>query len=178
LLSIIGLLDDATSGNYFLSRQDVTQLVSTQKSILRNQQIGWIFQNFNLINDMTVFENVHLPLKYHQHLNNKIIKQRVYETLDQMSISDKAERYPTELSGGQQQRVAIARALVTKPKLILADEPTGNLDEENADSVFNLLQKINLSGVTVILVTHDKDIAAKCPVRCMLKDGRVAEFIR
>ncbi|MFN6971023.1 MAG: ABC transporter ATP-binding protein [Rheinheimera sp.] len=174
LLSIIGLLDQFSSGEYLLLGQSVNQLSAYQQSVLRNRDIGWIFQNFNLIADMTVAENIMLPLRYLSGVKSSSFQQRVKQVLAQVELSDKYHSYPEQLSGGQQQRVAIARALVTQPSLLLADEPTGNLDSESADIVFNILQQQHRQGATILLVTHESDLAARCQRRLQLHDGRFA----
>lgn len=172
LLSIIGLLDSQSSGEYVLAGHAVHGLSAYQRAALRNQHVGWIFQNFNLINDMTVLENVILPLRYHPKINKSEFEQRARTALEQVNLAEKASNYPSELSGGQQQRVAIARALVTEPELILADEPTGNLDSVTAEQILTLLQELNSKGSTILMVTHDANIAQRCQRRLQLQDGR------
>jgi len=178
LLSIIGLLDQFTSGEYLLLGQSVNKLSAYQQSVLRNRDIGWIFQNFNLIADMTVAENIMLPLRYLRGVKSSSFQERVKQVLAQVELSDKYHSYPEQLSGGQQQRVAIARALVTQPSLLLADEPTGNLDSESADIVFNILQQQHRQGATILLVTHEPDLAARCQRRLQLHDGRFAPTVQ
>lgn len=174
LLSIIGLLDQFSSGEYLLLGQSVYKLSAYQQSVLRNRDIGWIFQNFNLIADMTVAENIMLPLRYLSGVKRSSFQERVKQVLAQVELADKYQSYPEQLSGGQQQRVAIARALVTQPSLLLADEPTGNLDTESADIVFNILQQQHRQGATILLVTHEPALAARCQRRLQLHDGRFA----
>lgn len=176
LLSILGLLDTATKGQYMLCGQRVDHLTKYQQAILRNKHIGWIFQNFNLIGDLTVEENVKLPLKYHGSIGKSDYVNLVKEALEKVGLEDKLNSYPTELSGGQQQRVAIARAIVTKPDIIIADEPTGNLDSKSAESVFNLLESLNNAGSTVLIVTHDSYMAKKCKRIINMKDGRLVDM--
>lgn len=173
LLSIIGLLDLQTSGEYYLCGESVTKLSTYQKSVLRNKEIGWIFQNFNLVNDMTALENVILPLRYHSTLNKSQKIQAGKDTLARVGMDAFANSYPNELSGGQQQRIAIARALVTNPSLILADEPTGNLDSKNAAMIFALLQELHNNGVSIIMVTHDKGLADNCQYLLNMHDGAI-----
>jgi putative ABC transport system ATP-binding protein len=174
LLSIIGLLEFYDSGEYKLCGQDVSTLDEWQLNRLRNNNIGWIFQNFNLISDMTVAENILLPLRYSDNkdaqINFEILLNNV---LDSVDLKDKKNSYPNELSGGQQQRVAIARALITDPDLILADEPTGNLDSQTADMIFELLVKLNVEGKTIVMVTHSPRLAELAGNRLILKDGQI-----
>lgn len=172
LLSIIGLLDKPSSGTYMLCGESVNSLSVFQQSLLRNRHIGWIFQNFNLIGDMTVAENVILPLRYHDQVDKSEYVERAKEVLEKVELADKWENYPDQLSGGQQQRVAIARALVTKPDLLLADEPTGNLDSESADIVFRLLSQLHNQGASIVLITHDPELASRCQHQYYLQDGR------
>ncbi|MFU8860384.1 MAG: ABC transporter ATP-binding protein [Cyclonatronaceae bacterium] len=153
LLNIIGLLDDVTAGSYLFGDVDVTTFTERQRAALRKQNIGFVFQNFNLIDELTVFENVELPLLY-QGISSQDRKKRVEEALDRMQIGHRRNHFPQQLSGGQQQRVAISRAVIGTPKLILADEPTGNLDSKNGEEVMKLLAGLNESGTTIIMVTH------------------------
>ena len=170
LLSIIGLLDEFNSGEYNLCQENVSVLSEYQKSRLRNENIGWIFQNFNLIGDMTVFENVSLPLKYcKRNINSNIIN----ELLDQAGLFNKSQAFPNQLSGGQQQRVAIARALALDPDLILADEPTGNLDTENGDNIVEMLVSLHKKGKSIVLITHDKNVAARADRVIHMSDGKL-----
>jgi putative ABC transport system ATP-binding protein len=153
LLNIIGLLDNPTSGEYQLAGQEVGHLKEKQRTNMRKGKIGFVFQSFNLIEEMNVFENVELPLIYMK-IKASERKQKVEEALHRMNISHRAKHFPNQLSGGQQQRVAIARAVVANPKLILADEPTGNLDSKNGLEVMNLLTELNQEGTTIVMVTH------------------------
>ena len=153
LLNIIGLLDNPTSGEYQLAGQEVGYLKEKQRTNMRKGKIGFVFQSFNLIEEMNVFENVELPLIYMK-VKASERKKRVDEALRRMNISHRAKHFPNQLSGGQQQRVAIARAVVANPKLILADEPTGNLDSKNGLEVMNLLTELNQEGTTIVMVTH------------------------
>lgn len=155
LLNIIGLLDDTDGGTYRFDGEEVTGYNERKRARLRKHNIGFVFQSFNLIDELTVFENVELPLIY-TGVKPAERKYRVEETLEKMKISHRRNHYPQQLSGGQQQRVAVARAVVTNPKLILADEPTGNLDSTNGDEVMQLLTELNSNGTTIIMVTHSE----------------------
>ena len=159
LLNILGLLDNPSSGQYYLDGQEVGQLKEKDRTQIRKGKIGFVFQSFNLIDEMTVYENVELPLIY---LKVKAAerKKRVEEALKKMNISHRVKHFPNQLSGGQQQRVAIARAVVAKPKLILADEPTGNLDSQNGRDVMDLLTQLNQEGATIVMVTHSQHDAS------------------
>lgn len=172
LLNILGLLDNPTEGSYKLFGQEVANLHEKDRTRVRKGKIGFVFQSFNLIDELNVFENVELPLTY---LGYKAAerKQRVQEILKRMNISHRAKHFPQQLSGGQQQRVAIARAVVTNPKLILADEPTGNLDSKNGAEVTNLLTELNKEGTTVIMVTHSQHDASFAHRTVHLFDGSI-----
>lgn len=172
LLNILGLLDNPTEGSYKLFGQEVADLHEKDRTHVRKGKIGFVFQSFNLIDELNVFENVELPLTY---LGYKAAerKQRVQEILKRMNISHRAKHFPQQLSGGQQQRVAIARAVVTNPKLILADEPTGNLDSKNGAEVMNLLTELNKEGTTVIMVTHSQHDASFAHRTVHLFDGSI-----
>lgn len=157
LLNIIGMLDNPNSGHYFFNKKEVGHLKENQRTGMRKGNLGFVFQSFNLIDELTVFENVELPLIYLK-MKKSERKEKVLKVLERMKISHRAKHFPQQLSGGQQQRVAIARAVVTNPKLILADEPTGNLDSKNGIEVMNLLTELNQEGATIIMVTHsDRD---------------------
>jgi putative ABC transport system ATP-binding protein len=173
LLSIIGLLDKASSGEYKISDISVSQLTQSQIAKVRNKEIGFIFQDFNLIGDMTVSQNVELPLVY-RGVKKSIRKAKVDEVLKRVNMEKRAQHLPNQLSGGQQQRVAVARALVGNPTLLLADEPTGNLDSVNGDSVMQLLSELNAQGVTICMVTHDSRYAHFSNRTLNLFDGEVA----
>jgi len=175
LLSILGLLDDATFGEVRFRNQAISELSSHQKRLLRNSQLGWIFQNFNLIGNMSVLENVTLPLRYNPEIKPGDYSARGMRILEQVGLRDKAASRPAELSGGQQQRVAIARALVQQPRLLLADEPTGNLDSETGDRILGLLLDLVNSGTTLLVVTHDDQVAMRCQRRIRMIDGRLAD---
>ena len=174
LLSIIGLLDEPCSGEYLLRKQNVTSLSRHQKSQLRNQHIGGIFQNFNLIARMTVLENVVQPIRFNRDIKPQDYIARAKKVLEEVGLADKLESTPDKLSGGQQQRVAIARALVNDPALILADEPTGNLDQKTGEEVMNLLMSLSKKGTTLLVVTHDEQIAACCQRKIRILDGQVS----
>ena len=172
LLNIMGLLDNPSEGNYYLADQEVGHLKEKDRTRVRKGNIGFVFQSFNLIDELNVFENVELPLTY---LGIKAAerKQRVHDILKRMAISHRAQHFPQQLSGGQQQRVAIARAVVTNPKLILADEPTGNLDSKNGAEVIKLLSELNSEGTTIIMVTHSQHDASFAHRTVHLFDGSV-----
>lgn len=174
LLSILGLLDTPSGGEFVLNGVSVSSLDHVAMARFRNKQIGFIFQDFNLIGDMTVFENVELPLT-HRNMAKAERQQRVMECLKKVDMSRRADHYPSQLSGGQQQRVAVARALVGDPSIILADEPTGNLDSKNGDAVMQLLEDLNKQGVTICMVTHDSRYADYGKRVVQLFDGRIVK---
>ncbi|MGH9862566.1 MAG: ABC transporter ATP-binding protein [Candidatus Acidiferrales bacterium] len=174
LLAILGLLDTPTSGNYWLKGTRVETLSLAARTRLRNQEIGFIFQSFNLIGDLTVYENVELPLTYRA-LVGAERKRRVQESLERVGMSHRGKHYPAQLSGGQQQRVAVARALAGRPSILLADEPTGNLDSTNGEAVMTLLGELHRDGATVCLVTHDPRYARQARRTVELFDGRVVD---
>ena len=174
LLSILGLLDNPTSGNYYLDGEEVGHLKERVRTNYRKGRIGFVFQSFNLIDELTVEENVDLQLKYLD-VPKAERKERVLEILRKVSLSQRAKHYPQQLSGGQQQRVAIARAVVGRPKLILADEPTGNLDRRSADDTMELLRTLNRQGCTILLVTHEERYADMCSRKIRMTDGCAAE---
>jgi putative ABC transport system ATP-binding protein len=171
-LNVAGLLDTFDSGTYALDGEDVSRLGDSQMSQIRNQKIGFIFQSFNLIPDLNVFDNVDVPLRYGG-LKSKDRKEAIEQALATVGLTARSRHLPSQLSGGQQQRVAIARALVGKPRLILADEPTGNLDSKMASEILNLLEKINAGGSTIVMVTHDPAIASRAGRTIHLLDGKV-----
>ena len=173
LLSIIGLLDTPTGGSYTLNGHSVENLNFSQRSRIRNQEIGFIFQSFNLIGDLTVAENVELPLTYRSGMSSAERKRRVQESLERVSMAHRIRHYPSQLSGGQQQRVAVARALAGSPSILLADEPTGNLDSRNAEAVMELLQNLHREGATICIVTHDPRFARHADRQIHLFDGKV-----
>jgi putative ABC transport system ATP-binding protein len=173
LLSIIGLLDTPTSGRYLLNGKEVANLNFAERSRIRNQEIGFIFQSFNLIGDLTVYENVELPLTYRSGMPSSERKRRVQESLERVNMAHRMRHYPAQLSGGQQQRVAVARALAGSPSILLADEPTGNLDSKNGEAVMSLLQELHRDGATICMVTHDPRFAAHAERQIHLFDGKV-----
>ena len=172
LLNILGLLDNPTGGSYSLLGKEVGNLKEKERTQFRKGNLGFVFQSFNLIDEMTVFENVELPLVY-MGIKASERKRRVEEILDRMNISHRAGHFPQQLSGGQQQRVAIARAVVSNPKLVLADEPTGNLDSKNGQEVMSLLQELNREGTTIIMVTHSQHDAQFASRTICLFDGQI-----
>ena len=172
LLNILGLLDNPTGGSYRLLGNEVGGLREKERTQFRKGNLGFVFQSFNLIDEMTVFENVELPLVY-MGVKASERKRRVNEMLDRMNISHRAGHFPQQLSGGQQQRVAIARAVVSNPKLVLADEPTGNLDSKNGQEVMALLQELNREGTTIIMVTHSQHDAQFASRTICLFDGQI-----
>ena len=172
LLNILGLLDNPTGGKYTLLDKEVGNLRERERTQFRKGNLGFVFQSFNLIDEMTVFENVELPLVY-MGVKASERKQRVNEILERMNISHRAGHFPQQLSGGQQQRVAIARAVISNPKLVLADEPTGNLDSKNGQEVMHLLQELNREGTTIIMVTHSQHDAQYASRTICLFDGQI-----
>jgi putative ABC transport system ATP-binding protein len=174
LLSILGLLDSPTSGGYTLNGRPVQDLDLSQRARIRNREIGFIFQSFNLIGDLTVFENVELPLTY-RGMKAKERRDRSNQALERVGMLHRAKHLPSQLSGGQQQRVAVARALVGEPSILLADEPTGNLDSKNGDAVMSLLRELHRSGATICMVTHDPRFARHADRTVHLFDGRIVE---
>jgi putative ABC transport system ATP-binding protein len=172
LLSIIGLLDSPTSGEYLLAGEPVSKLSASQRAQIRNREIGFIFQAFNLIGDLTVYENVELPLTY-RNMPSQERKKRVQEALERVGMSHRTRHYPAQLSGGQQQRVAVARAIAGSPSVLLADEPTGNLDSVNGEAVMDLLRELHTDGATICMVTHDPRYAQYADRSVHLFDGRI-----
>jgi putative ABC transport system ATP-binding protein len=172
LLAILGLLDSPTEGDYLLNGQPVSTLKLGDRSRIRNREIGFIFQAFNLIGELTVYENVELPLTY-RGMASAERKEKVQHALERVEMAHRAKHYPAQLSGGQQQRVAVARALVGDPMILLADEPTGNLDSKNGDSVMDLLRDIHQSGATICMVTHDPRYTNHAERTVHLFDGRI-----
>jgi putative ABC transport system ATP-binding protein len=174
LLALIGLLDSPSDGTYILNGQAVANLNISERSRIRNREIGFIFQSFNLIGDLNVYENVELPLTY-RGMPSAERKQRVQTALERVGMSHRTKHYPAQLSGGQQQRVAVARALGGTPAILLADEPTGNLDSRNAEAVMDLLRDLHREGATICMVTHDPRFAKHAERQIHLFDGRVVE---
>ena len=174
LLSILGLLDSPTDGEYTLENEAVANLGASDRARIRNRQIGFIFQEFNLIGDLTVAENVELPLTY-RGMPAAERKRRVMEALEKVGMAHRTKHYPSQLSGGQQQRVAVARAVAGDPAILLADEPTGNLDSRNGEAVMGLLQELHRGGATICMVTHDPRYSAHADRSVHLFDGRVVD---
>lgn len=172
LMNMIGCLDVPDEGSYTIDGEDVLCMSERQLAILRNRKIGFIFQQFNLLPKMTAYENVELPLIY-QGVGAKERESRVKEALSRVGLGDRMHHRPSQLSGGQQQRVAVARALATRPSLLLADEPTGNLDSKSTADIMNLLKELHTQGNTIILITHDDDVAAKASRQVRIMDGRI-----
>jgi putative ABC transport system ATP-binding protein len=174
LLSLLGLLDTPSEGEYVLNGRPVENLSLSERARIRNREVGFIFQSFNLIGDLTVYENVELPLTY-RGMNSGDRKRRVMEALDRVGMSHRAKHLPSQLSGGQQQRVAVARAVGGQPSILLADEPTGNLDSTNGEAVMELLRDLHHGGATICMVTHDARYASHAERTIHLFDGRVVE---
>jgi putative ABC transport system ATP-binding protein len=174
LLAILGLLDSPTSGAYVLNGKPVQSLKLSERARIRNREIGFIFQAFNLIGDLTVYENVELPLTY-RGMSGADRKKRVMEALERVGMSHRVKHYPSQLSGGQQQRVAVARALAGDPSILLADEPTGNLDSQNGEQVMELMRELHRGGATICMVTHDPRYARYADRTIRLFDGRIVE---
>jgi putative ABC transport system ATP-binding protein len=174
LLSILGLLDTPTDGAYVLNGRPVAELPQSQRARVRNREIGFIFQSFNLIGDLTVYENVELPLTY-RGMKGTERKERVANALEKVGMAHRAKHLPSQLSGGQQQRVAVARAIAGEPSILLADEPTGNLDSKNGEAVMSLLKELHASGATICMVTHDPRYARHADRNIHLFDGQVVE---
>ncbi len=173
LLSILGLLDTPTSGEYFLAGHPVATLSASQRSRIRNREIGFVFQAFNLIGDLTVFENVELPLTYRTGMPAAERRSRALEALERVGMSHRQKHYPSQLSGGQQQRVAVARAIAGEPSVLLADEPTGNLDSTNGEAVMELLSELHRGGSTICMVTHDPRYAEHAERSVHIFDGQI-----
>lgn len=174
-LNIAGLLETFEGGSYQLDDQDVNSLSDRERSKIRNEKIGFIFQGFNLISDLNLFDNVDVPLRY-RGMPASERKRRIKAALEQVGLGAREKHYPSQLSGGQQQRVAIARALAGEPRFLLADEPTGNLDSLMAREVMGLLEEINANGTTIILITHDPDLARRAHRHIQIVDGQVSDF--
>jgi putative ABC transport system ATP-binding protein len=175
LLSILGLLDTPTGGEYLLAGNPVANLTASQRAHIRNREIGFIFQAFNLIGDLTVYENVELPLTYRSGMPADERKRRVMEALEKVGMSHRQKHYPSQLSGGQQQRVAVARAIAGDPSVLLADEPTGNLDSVNGEAVMGLLGELHQGGATICMVTHDPRYAEHAERTVHLFDGQIVK---
>jgi putative ABC transport system ATP-binding protein len=175
LLAILGLLDTPTEGRYLLGGNDVTSLTPATRAKVRNERIGFIFQAFNLIGDLTVMQNVELPLTYRQNMDSAERRSAALHALERVGMSHRVNHHPAQLSGGQQQRVAVARALAGRPSILLADEPTGNLDSRNGEAVMNLLRELHREGSTICMVTHDPRYADYADRKVQLFDGRVVD---
>ena len=175
LLALLGLLDSATEGRYLLGGDDVTSLTPAGRAKVRNERIGFIFQAFNLIGDLTVLQNVELPLTYRQNMRADDRRKAALHALERVGMSHRVNHHPAQLSGGQQQRVAVARALAGRPSILLADEPTGNLDSRNCEAVMNLLRELHREGSTICMVTHDPRYADYADRKIQLFDGRVVD---
>jgi putative ABC transport system ATP-binding protein len=175
LLAILGLLDTPSSGSYEINGRSVGSISANERAKIRNKEIGFIFQAFNLIGDLTVFENVELPLTYRTGLNKAERRKKAQQALDRVGMAHRLKHYPSQLSGGQQQRVAVARALVGDPSILLADEPTGNLDSKNGEAVMVLLDELHSAGATICMVTHDPRYADFADRKVFMFDGRVVD---
>ena len=173
LLSILGLLDTTTNGLYQLAEHDVSDIPKNERARIRNKEIGFIFQSFNLISDLDVEENVELPLTYRSDLNKAQRKEMVKKALEKVDMAHRGKHFPSQLSGGQQQRVAVARAIAGSPSIILADEPTGNLDSKNAEAVMQLLDQLHSEGATICMVTHDPRSASRADRNIDVLDGQI-----
>ena len=176
LLNILGLLDNPTEGSYILNGKDVSTLRENDRTDIRKGVIGFVFQSFNLIDELNVYENIELPLLY-RGVPAKERKQRIEAAMDRMAISHRRKHFPSQLSGGQQQRVAIARAVLSNPKIILADEPTGNLDSKNGKEVMNLLSELHREGTTIVMVTHSQHDASYADRIVKLYDGEIVKQV-
>ncbi|ABB14052.1 ABC transporter ATP-binding protein [Carboxydothermus hydrogenoformans] len=172
LMNILGLLDRATIGSYYLDGRDVSKLSDKERAFIRNREIGFVFQAFNLIPRMTVLDNVMLPMVYAR-IPGKMRREKALEALAKVGLLHRIKHYPNEISGGEKQRVAIARAIVNTPKVILADEPTGNLDSKSSEEIMKIFQKLNDEGVTIVVVTHEPDIAQHTKRIIRFRDGQI-----
>jgi putative ABC transport system ATP-binding protein len=179
LMNTLGCLDRPTKGRYLLGGTDVSGLDRNQLADLRNQKLGFVFQGFNLLSRTTARENVELPMLYgKRHFSGREIHDRALRSLDIVGLSKRADHFPSQLSGGQQQRVAIARALINEPQILLADEPTGNLDSKTSVEIMGVFQKLNDAGITIVMVTHELDIAHYCKRNLIMRDGRVVSDVQ
>lgn len=179
MMNIIGLLDLPTSGQYLLDGNNITNMDDDELSHYRNQKIGFVFQSFNLLPKASALKNVEMPMQYasvyNKNLTDALVRNMALDTLDKVGLADRVHHLPNELSGGQRQRVAIARALVNNPKILLADEPTGALDSKTSEEILNLFEQLNKNGVTVIIVTHDNNVANRCHRILRMSDGKIIE---
>ena len=176
LLNVLGLLEEASSGNYFLESQDVSALDDDQRSRIRNEKLGFVFQSFNLIPDFDVYDNVEVPLNYRR-MARAERHRRITAALERVGLASRMHHIPAQLSGGQQQRVAIARAIAGDPRLVLADEPTGNLDSEMSGQIMDLLEEINAAGTMIVMVTHNPELARRARRHIRITDGRIADVV-
>ena len=175
MLHLLGCLDTPTSGRYLLEGRDVSKLDRDERALIRRRKIGFVFQSFNLLSRTTAQENVELPLLYNSELSSRQRAERAVDALAKVGLADRVNHYPSQLSGGQQQRVAIARALIAQPDILLADEPTGNIDSRAGAEILDLIEKLNAEGKTLILVTHDADVAVRTRRTVRLMDGEIVE---
>ena len=173
MLNVLGCLDQPTSGAYFIEGEDVSKLGRDDLARIRNRKIGFVFQSFNLLPRTSALDNVILPLMYAPHTSRAVKQERAMKLLKHVGLGDRMHHHPSQLSGGQQQRVAIARALINEPPLILADEPTGNLDSKSSEEIMKIFGDLNASGITVIMVTHEPDVAQRARRQIHMKDGKV-----
>ncbi len=179
MMNLLGCLDRPTRGRYLLGGTDVSALDRNQLADLRNQKLGFVFQGFNLLSRTTARENVELPMLYgRRHFTSKEVRDRALRSLDIVGLSQRADHFPSQLSGGQQQRVAIARALINEPQILLADEPTGNLDSKTSVEIMGVFQKLNEQGITIVMVTHELDIAHYCKRNLIMRDGRLVSDVQ
>ncbi|HVZ63281.1 MAG TPA: ABC transporter ATP-binding protein [Lacunisphaera sp.] len=179
LMNLLGCLDRPTQGRYLLDGIDIAQLDRNELADLRNQKLGFVFQGFNLLARTTARENVELPMLYgRRHYHSRELHERAMRSLDIVGLSQRADHFPNQLSGGQQQRVAIARALINEPQILLADEPTGNLDSKTSVEIMGVFQKLNDAGITILMVTHELDIAHYCKRNLIMRDGRLVSDVR
>ncbi len=179
MMNLLGCLDRPTRGRYLLGGTDVSALDRNALADLRNQKLGFVFQGFNLLSRTTALENVELPMLYgRRHFSSKEVRERALHSLDIVGLSKRADHFPSQLSGGQQQRVAIARALINEPQILLADEPTGNLDSKTSVEIMGVFQKLNDQGITIVMVTHELDIAHYCKRNLIMRDGRLVSDVQ
>jgi len=179
MMNLLGCLDRPTKGRYLLGGTDVSALDRNQLADLRNQKLGFVFQGFNLLARTTARENVELPMLYgRRHFSSKEVRERALHSLDIVGLSPRADHFPSQLSGGQQQRVAIARALINEPQILLADEPTGNLDSKTSVEIMGVFQKLNEQGITIVMVTHELDLAHYCKRNLIMRDGRLVSDVQ
>jgi len=179
MMNLLGCLDRPTKGRYLLGGTDVSALDRNQLADLRNQKLGFVFQGFNLLARTTARENVELPMLYgRRHFSSKEVRERALHSLDIVGLSPRADHFPSQLSGGQQQRAAIARALINEPQILLADEPTGNLDSKTSVEIMGVFQKLNEQGITIVMVTHELDLAHYCKRNLIMRDGRLVSDVQ